>query len=130
MNRYVQPDDEFVLSLLLEDDDCADLKEYLKHQAMFEKISERTMAFDHEFDPNAVVEEVWDSKLALKVAPVAMQVGKDAAHIAVCKLITAWVQKRNEKKKDKIEAKETEPLLYDQYGHQLSIRPESKRNKS
>jgi hypothetical protein len=40
-----------------------------------------------------------------------------------------WVQKRNEKKKAKIEAKESEPLLFDQYGHRLDIYPAKKRNK-
>jgi hypothetical protein len=60
-----------------------------------------------------------------------MQLGKEAVGPAVGALVTAWVQKRNEKKKAKIEAKEAEPLLFDQYGHRLDIRPESKkRNRS
>jgi hypothetical protein len=131
MNFYIKPEDELVLSLFLEEDDYADLKAYLRDQSMFEKVSERGMAFDHALDPHAVVETLRHSQVMVKVAHDAMQLGKEAVGPAVGALVTAWVQKRNEKKKDKIGAKEAEPLLFDQYGHRLDIRPESKKkNKS
>ncbi len=131
MNFYTQPEDELVFSLFLEEDDYADLKDYLRDQSMFERVSERGMAFDHALDPHAVVETIRHSQVVVKIAHNAMQLGKDAVGPAVGALVTAWVQKRNEKKKAKIEAKEAEPLLFDQYGHRLDIRPESKkRNRS
>jgi hypothetical protein len=130
MDFYIQPEDELILSLFLEEDDYADLKAYLRDQSVIEKFSERGVAFDHALDPHAVVETLRHSKLVLKVAHEAMQLGKDAMHQAIGPLVTAWVLKRNEKKRGKIEAKESEPLLFDQYGHRLDIRPASKkRNK-
>jgi hypothetical protein len=109
MNFYIQPEDKLVLSLFLEDDGYADLKAYLRDQSMFEKVSERGMAFDHALDPHAVVETFRHSQVVVKVAHDAMQVGKEAVGPAVGALVAACVQKRNEKKKGKIEAKEAEP---------------------
>ena len=127
MNSYIQPEDELVFSLFLEEDDFADLKAYLRDQSMFESVSERGMAFDNALDPHAVVETIRHSQVVAKVAHDAMQLGKEAVGPAVGALVTAWVQKRNEKKKAKIETKEAEPLLFDQHGHSLDIRPESKK---
>jgi hypothetical protein len=130
MNFYIQLEDELILSLFLEEDDYADLKAYLRDQPVIEKFSERGMAFDHALDPHAVVETLRHSELVLKVAHEAMQLGKEAMRPAIGSPVTAWVLKRNEKKKAEIEAKESELLLFDQYGHRLHIRPESKkRNK-
>lgn len=126
-NCSSQPDDELILSLFLEEDDYADLKMYLRDQSMFEDVSERGMAFDHALDPHAVVETIRHSQLVVKVAQDAMQLGKEAVGPAVGALISAWVQNRNDKKKAKIGAKKTEPLLFDQYGHRLDVRPESKK---
>jgi hypothetical protein len=94
---------------------------------MFEKVSEAGYTFDHALDPHAVVETIRHSQFVIKVAHDAMQVGKQAVGPTVGALVTAWVQKRNEKKKAKIEAKEAEPLLFDQHSHRLDIRPESKK---
>lgn len=127
MAFYTQPEDELVVSVSLEDDDYADLNAYLRDQSMFEKVSEAGYAFDHALDPHAVVETIRHSEFVIKVAHDAMQVGKQAVGPTVGALVTAWVQKRNEKKKAKIEAKEAEPLLFDQHGHSLDIRPESKK---
>jgi hypothetical protein len=124
------PEDEFVLSLLLEEDDDADLKAYLRDHSIFERVNERGMAFDHAPDPHAVVETLRHSQVAIKVAHEAMQLGKDVVHAAVGALITVWVQKRNEKKRNTIEAKQAEPLLFVQDGNRLDIRLQSKkRNK-
>jgi hypothetical protein len=117
---------ELLLNLSLEWDYFTDLKEYLRDQSVVEKVSERDpgMAFDHALDPHVLR---W---LVVKVEPGAMQLGKEAMRVAVAARVAVWVQKRNEKKKVKIEAKESEPLLFDQYGHHLDIHPETKkRNK-
>ena len=126
MNFDIQQEDELLLNLALEWDDFTDLKAYLRDQSMVEKVSERDtgMAFDHALDPHVLR---W---LVVKVAHGAMQLGELAMLQAVSELVKQWVQKRNEKKKAKIEAKESKPLLFDQYGHRLDIHPETKkRNK-
>jgi hypothetical protein len=65
---YNHPEDRLVLSLLLEEDDDADLKAYLRDHSIFEQVSERGMAFDHAPDPHAVVETLRHSQVVIKVA--------------------------------------------------------------
>lgn len=117
-----QTEYEFPLSLFSEEEDYADLKAYLREHSIFEKVSE----LDAAFDPHAVAETLRHSQIVFKVADEATQFGKEAVHIAFAILVRAWVQKRNEKKKDKIEVKVVEPLFFEQHGHRLSIRPASK----
>jgi hypothetical protein len=126
MNFSIQPEDDLLLNLSLEEDDYLDLKAYLEAQSVVEKVRERdtAMAFDQALDPHVLR---W---LVVKVAPSAMLLGKEVMRQAVGELVKQWLQKRNEKKKAKIEAMESAPLLFDQYGHHLDIRPETKkRNK-
>jgi hypothetical protein len=58
-----------------------------------------------------------------------MQLEKQAMLLAVGELGKQWVQKRNEKKKDKVEAKESAPLLFDYNGHRIEIHQEAKKKK-
>jgi hypothetical protein len=129
MDYYAQPEDEVILSVFLDDEDFADLEAHLADQAVFKKVSVRGIALDHALDPHAVVQAIRHSQLALEIATDAMELGKDAMHVAVGVLVANWVKDRNQKKADKINSKEVEPLLFDQYGHRLDIRPESKKRK-
>jgi hypothetical protein len=43
MNFDIQPEDELLLSLSLEEDDYLDLKAYLRNQPVVDKVSERDM---------------------------------------------------------------------------------------
>ncbi len=129
MNFYTQPENELILSVLLDEGELAVLKSYLRDQEIFEDVSERVMAFDQAFDPHAVVEALRHHKLVVKVAQGTVELGKTAVTAAVVALVKDWVQNRNDKKKAEIEAKQTEPLFFDQYGHRLDIRPESKKTK-
>ena len=129
MNFYTQPENELILSVFLDEGEFTVLKSYLRDQEMFEDVSERVIAFDHALDPHAVVEALRHHQLVVKVAQNTMELGKTAVTATVGVLVKDWVQSRNDKKKVKIEAKETEPLLFDQYGHRLDIRPESKKRK-
>jgi hypothetical protein len=63
----------------------------------------------------------------VKVAPDAMQLGEQAILLAV---LVKRVDERHEKKKSKIEANETAPLLFDHNGRRIEIfRKTKKRNK-
>jgi hypothetical protein len=124
MNFDIQPEDEFLLSLSMEMDDYTDLKAYLKDQSVVVSERDPGMAFDQALDPHGIRY----FELVVKVAHGAMQFGKDAVPIAL--LLSQWVQKHNEKKKDKIEAaKESAPLLFDYNGRRIDIFRKTKRNK-
>lgn len=123
MDFDTQPEDELLLNLSLEEDDYTDLKAYLEAQWVVEKVSPREtgMAFDHALDPHVL------RCLVVKIAHGAVELGNV---IAAVDRIIKWVQERNEKKKGKIEAKESKPLLFDHNGHRIDIYPETKkRNK-
>lgn len=129
MNYYTQPEDELILNVLLEPEDYVDLREYLKIQPMFIEVDERGIALDHAFDPHRVIEVVRQAHLEVRVAHEAMSLGGDAMKVAAGAVIKNWLDKRNERKKAEIAAKQAEPLLFDQYGHRIDLRPESKRRK-
>jgi hypothetical protein len=127
MDFYIQPNEELILDLLLEQDDYKNLLAFLKEQPIFAEISERGIALDHAIDPNAVVETLRHSHIYIKVTQVTMEMGKKAVDAAVGALVATWISNRNEKRKQKIDVKEDEPLLFDQYGHRISVVPKSKK---
>lgn len=129
MDFYAQPKNEVILSVFLDETELAELKTHLRSQPALEKVSERVIAMDHALDPHAVVETIRHSQLAIKVANESMELGKDGMQAAIGALVAGWVARRNERQKEKIEANKAEPLLFDQHGHRLDIRPESKRRK-
>jgi hypothetical protein len=131
MDFYIQPEDELILNLLLEQDDYKDFFSFLKEQSIFEEVSERGIALDHALDPNVVkvVDVLRHSHINVKVTQIAMEMGKAAVDAAVGALVAGWIKNRNDKKKERIEAKEAEPLLFDQYGHRINVLPESKKRK-
>jgi hypothetical protein len=126
MDLDIQREDEILLSTSLEEDDYTDLKTYPEDQSVVEKVSDRDpgMAFDQALD--SYVPRYYE--LVVKVAPDAMQLGEQAILLAV--LVKRWVDERHEKKKSKIEANETAPLLFDHNGRRIEIfRKTKKRNK-
>jgi hypothetical protein len=127
MDLDIQLEDEILLSLSLEEDDYTDLKTYLEDQSVVEKVSDRDpgMAFDQALDPHAVRYY----ELVVKVAHDAMQIGEQAMPQVIAALVGQWVQERNEKKKGKIEAKESAPLLFDHNGRRIDIFRAKKRNR-
>lgn len=129
MNYFIQPENELILAVLLEDDDHAALRTFLSEQSEIEDVRESGMAFDHAFDPHKVLEAVRYAHFNLRLGHVVMELGKTAATATVSAAVKAWVDRRNERKQKAIEAKEAEPLLFDQFGHRLDIRPESKKRK-
>jgi DNA-directed RNA polymerase specialized sigma24 family protein len=129
LDSATQPGDELILNCVLETEDYADLRAYLKRQPMLETVSERGVALDHAFDPHRVVELVRHTHLNMKLTHTAMELGKATATSAGTAYVKGGVDKRNAAKQKAIEAKEGEPLLFDQYGHRLDIRPESKKRR-
>jgi hypothetical protein len=122
MDYYTQPKDEVIVRCAIDRADYDDLKSFLKTQSIVAELSFSAYTTDSVPDPTEIVRAIVHSNIIMHLSKEAMALGDTAAKAAAGYAVKVWIDSRNAKRKREIESGKEEPILFDQYGHNIRVK--------
>jgi hypothetical protein len=119
--EYYTPTNQVRLSCDISDDDYLDLKRFLAEQPEVENVATKVRTTDSLPDPN-VVEVTYHVYVCLvHLAKASVPFTVPTASALVVKLVSNWIDKRNESKKAQIAEGKDASILYDASGNIIKL---------
>jgi hypothetical protein len=122
MDFYTQPKDMVIVRCAIDRADYDALKEFLRAQPIVAELSFSASTADSAPDFTAIVQAIIHSNIVIHLTKEAMALGDAAAKAAAGYAVNAWIDSRNARHQKGIESGKEEPILFDQYGHNIRVK--------